>query len=119
MNKTIIFFDQFNRLSWIPPDPAGDIFVTVENNLRRKGRMATHPDRDMSPVLIPDMKIVMIHIWPRFLPCDISDLAFPGLLHLPNRPRSAAHHNEKQTSPDLVLHQIFFGCEMFLFAAIT
>src|SRR2546427_12221769 len=65
---------------------AGDIFVTVEKDLRWEGRMATHANRDVSPVLVPDMKIVMIHIRPRFLPLDISDLAFPGLLHLPDRP---------------------------------
>src|SRR5437660_12156954 len=65
------------------------------------------------------MKVVMIHIRPRFLPLDISDLAFPGLLHLPDRPRSAAYQNQKQTSPDLVLGEIFFGCQVFLFAAVT
>ena len=49
----------------------------------------------------------------------MSDLAFPGLLHLPDRPRSAAYQNQKQTSPDLVLGEIFFGCQVFLFAAIA
>src|SRR6266566_7738812 len=43
---------------------AGDIFVTVEKDLRWEGRMATHANRDVSPVLVPDMKIVMIHIRP-------------------------------------------------------
>src|SRR5713226_1252303 len=102
MNKTIIFFDEFNRLAGILPGLAGDIFVTVENDLRWEGRMAAHSNRDVSPVLVPDMKIVMIHIRPRFLPLDISDLSFPGLLHFPDRPRSAAYQNEKETSPDLV-----------------
>src|SRR6266568_9550726 len=91
---------------------AGDIFV--EKDLRWEGRMATHANRDVSPVLVPDVKIVMVHIRPRFLPFDIADLAFPGLLHLPDRPRSAAYQNEKQTSPDLVLGEIFFGCQVFL-----
>src|SRR5260370_34020934 len=56
MNKTIIFFDEFHRLDGILPGLVGDIFVTVENDLRREGRMAAHPDRDMSPVVLPDMK---------------------------------------------------------------
>jgi len=30
-----------------------------------------------------------------------------------------AYQNQKQTSPDLVLGEIFFGCQVFLFAAIT
>jgi hypothetical protein len=114
MNKTMIFFDEFNRLACILPGLAGDLFVTVEKDLRWEGRVATHWNRDVSPVLIPDMKIVMIHIRPRFLPLDISELAFPGLMHLPDRPRSAAYQNEKQTSPDLVLGEIFFGCQVFL-----
>src|SRR5713226_6769800 len=87
MNKTIIFFDEFNRLAGILPGLAGDIFVTVEYDLRWEGRMAAHSNRDVSPVLVPDMKIVMIHIRPRFLPLDISDLALSGHLHLPDRPR--------------------------------
>jgi hypothetical protein len=119
MNKTMIFFDEFNRLAGILPGLAGDIIVTVEKDLRWEGRMAAHSNRDVSPVLVADMKIVMIHLRPRFLPLDISDLAFPGLLHLPDRARSAAYQNEKQTSPDLVLGEIFFGCQVFLFAAIT
>src|SRR5260370_37441833 len=101
MNKTIIFFDEFHRLAAIVPGLAGDIFVTVENDLRREGRMAAHPDRDMSPVLIPDMKIVMIHIRPRFLPFDIADLAFPGLMHLPNRPGARPTRTRNRPRPTL------------------
>src|SRR5437773_6181241 len=56
MNKTIIFLDEFHRLASILPGLAGDIFVTVENDLRWEGRMATYANRDVSPSPRPRYK---------------------------------------------------------------
>src|ERR687887_2856877 len=84
-----------------------------------EGRMAAHSNGDVSPVVVPDVKKVMVHIGPRFLARDIGDLAFRGPTHLPDWPRSATHHNQKQTSLDLMLRHVLFGGKMLLFAAIA
>ena len=65
------------------------------------------------------VKVVVIHIRPRFLARDISDVALGGLLDVPDGLWSAVHQNEKQTALNFMRRQELFGCQVFPLAAIA
>ena len=61
-----------------------DPFMTIENDLSAKGRIATHAHHDVAPFRILDLEVVMLDMRPGILVIDFKDVAFGTELDPPN-----------------------------------
>jgi hypothetical protein len=56
VTETIPVFIDRNRVALRRSGLAGNVFVTIQNNLRAKRRRAAHANRNMSPVCVHDVE---------------------------------------------------------------
>jgi hypothetical protein len=96
-DKTIAFLD--DRIA-VVAGLALDPFMTIENDLGAKGRIATHPHHDTPPIRIDDLEVVMLDVRPGILVIDSTDLAFGSELDPPNRAGSSSDEHGKD-APEL------------------
>ena len=68
------------------------VLVPVEHDHCRERRMATHANRHMTPLGVPDVERVVVHV--RSLSPQI-DAAFAEAFHVPDRRRRAIDQDEK------------------------
>ena len=97
----------------------GDIFVTIENDLRPEWRVTTHFDRHVTPVRVPDMKGIMIDIRPRILRHELTELSRARHLHLPNRRRCFGDKNQENSRFGLLNSEMFLGHFVLVLAGRT
>jgi hypothetical protein len=61
--------------------------MAVQHDLCPERRMAAHLDRDMSPLRVQDLKMVVMDLRPGLLRYDMADLAGTSHLHIPPQSR--------------------------------
>ena len=62
---------------------AGDVLVSVQDDLGREGRMAGHLDGEVAPVPIDDVEVIVVDVG--LLLDQLGDLAVAAQLDLPDR----------------------------------
>jgi hypothetical protein len=81
MSETISLFRKSNFLFF---SLTGHVLVTVQHYLRPEGWMPTHLYRDMAPVRIENMKVIVVNVRSRVLLLYIANLARAGHLYIPH-----------------------------------
>src|SRR5438309_11209445 len=109
--KTIPLFLEVNLL---PAGLAGDIFMTIQDHLRRKRRMPGDFKGDVPPLWIPDVERVVVDVGHRLLPLQVALAA-----DLPNRGLSLGDQNQEQPRLPGMAGQIRFGDLVFPLASFA
>ncbi len=98
---------------------AFDPFMTVGNHLRPKRRIATDPNRDMSPVGIHQVNMVMIDVRPFLLAIQIRDLILAIAFDFPHRRWRASNQDQEHSFEIRVLRKIRLRLFMFPFSGLA
>src|SRR6516225_9392777 len=93
--------------------------MTIQNHLRSEWRVTAHLDSQVAPLLVPDMKGVVIDIRPRMLQHELTELAGARHLHLPNRSRSFGDENHENSRAGFMSCQMLLGHFVLVFAGQT
>src|SRR5215469_14913604 len=102
------------KLDLLAQSLAGHIFMTVQDDLRRKGRMARDFDRDVSPLRIPDMERVVVDVGHGLLPLQV---VLAG--RFPDGCLSLANQNQKQPRLARMVGQVLFSDLVFPLASLA
>src|SRR5437867_6230503 len=98
---------------------AFDPFVTVGNHLRPKRRIATYPNRDMPPLGIHQVNMVMIDVRPFLLAIQIRDLILAVAFDFPYRRRRSSNQDHEHSFEIRVLRNIGLGLFMLAFSGLA
>ncbi len=100
-----------------PAGLAGDMLVTVQDHLRTERRVASHLDRQMTPIRVEDVERVVIDVGPAF--GQVLDHGL-GTLHVPRRCRRPGdEHHEHPMTGLWVLGEVVLGDLMFAFPGLA
>ncbi len=89
------------------PRLAGHVLVAVEDDLRPKGRVPGHLDREMPPLLVQDVEGVMVDIG--LLPGEVPNAAGRRALDVPHPRHRPGDQDQAHAFPDGVGRQILGG----------
>jgi hypothetical protein len=90
--------------------------MTIEDDLRPEGWMSTHPHRDMSPLWVHDVEVIVIDVG--VSASQVLNSSIFAFLHMPSWGRGSAYQNQKQPFEFWVCWQMFlcnlmFSCPSF------
>ena len=92
--------------------------MAVEHNLSIEGRMWTQFDSYMSPVIIDNVKQIMIDVWLRLFLADI-DTAVTVTSHITHRTGSTSDQDAEKTSESRIFGKILLDNFMFTITTLT
>jgi hypothetical protein len=96
MNGTIPFFDEFDGPGPGRPRLAGNVLVAIQDDPSVEWRVAAHADRNVPPVRVHDVEVVMVDVRPRFFSRHVADLSVTRFPHRPHDSRRATNQNKEQ-----------------------
>lgn len=94
------------------------VFMAVEHNLSIEGRMWTQFDSYMSPVIIDNVKRIMIDVWLRLFLADINTTV-AVMSHIPHRTGSPSNQDIGKTAKSCIFGKILLGNFMFTLTTLT
>ena len=99
-----LFHDRDGPLAGAAFDP----FVPIERDLHAEGRMPAELERQVAPVFVEDVEVVVIDIGPRGLAREMGHA--PGALgHLPHQGRGLGHQDQEHACEGRVGGPVPFG----------